>query len=908
MTSVWGGPAPQGADGNAQKTRRRAMGAEDRRKWSSFARQDVIASTMEQLANSKVYGVAIIGPRGVGKTTLAHAVEARLHSSTHVINLFGTGSGAEAPYGAFSLLMARLSEYQSESPTMILQKLTKLMAQDSQGRPTVIMLDDLPGVDTASTGVLIQLLLSGTAKLMVMARSLSELPDDLVWMIKDGLLASARLSDFTRAEVRMLLGRALQGSVAESVVSSLHNLSAGNPLALEALVRENLARGALRQHGGVWVLEGPEREATDNILVELVESRLARLPGPARTGLEKLALLRTAPFSVVMHALSPEVVSELEERGFLSVSSGLNGMVAFTEPYIAETLRGQLSRVDRALLFDEMAGILALDPATMDKQQLLAFAAWANDAGMALNPKVALAAAQAAVQYLDPQLALACTVQIRPGHLLGVQAAQIRSRAYNILANYTKAVASLQDVDAEALAALPLTAYASWAVDLAAALLWVPGGYARIEVLLANLSWRIDHADIDDDLKQAEKYLQLARFEFQVHRGEFAQVTQELTDCSQDPSDRKFRLNCASLLVLVFAVTGRELDAIDLYETISLEVEEHDLVLRMRDWNMHGLVLALTWTGQWRACESTLTAATELSSGLTQHRGAVMELALGIAYVYAGRGTQAADVLLVAAAQLEVRDTYNSLKLVYSALAFSFAQIDDAPNAHRYLAKAQGIDPCTLWVNRYMTEFFQLMALRWLDDPSAAAKLLASAESDIAKGRFSTASMSLFGATTYGKDGQFRLLEETSLKRQGPMAAVNVALARAHRTRNPSLALKAAEIARDLELAAVESRCLVVALELSRNAGEMGLCREAQRRLDLLMPQVPVLPLVPNNAAVPLTTRERQITALAARGMANREIAARIGVSIRTVEGHLYQVFAKMGITSRSELEQETKL
>ena len=42
--------------------------------------------------------------------------------------------------------------------------------------------------------------------------------------------------------------------------------------------------------------------------------------------------------------------------------------------------------------------------------------------------------------------------------------------------------------------------------------------------------------------------------------------------------------------------------------------------------------------------------------------------------------------------------------------------------------------------------------------------------------------------------------------------------------------------------------------------------------------------------------------ALAARGWSSRAIADELVLSVRTVESHLYRAFAKLGVTSRSEL------
>lgn len=102
------------------------------------------------------------------------------------------------------------------------------------------------------------------------------------------------------------------------------------------------------------------------------------------------------------------------------------------------------------------------------------------------------------------------------------------------------------------------------------------------------------------------------------------------------------------------------------------------------------------------------------------------------------------------------------------------------------------------------------------------------------------------------------------------------------------------------------------ALTAANRADGIRLCRAAGGDpLDQLIPLVisdtddlevagPLLASA--NKPDPLTSREHEIAALVADGLSNREIAARLIISKRTVDAHVEHIYAKLGISSRVQL------
>ncbi|MFI6744262.1 AAA family ATPase [Nonomuraea sp. NPDC050451] len=92
---------------------------------------------------------------------------------------------------------------------------------------------------------------------------------------------------------------------------------------------------------------------------------------------------------------------------------------------------------------------------------------------------------------------------------------------------------------------------------------------------------------------------------------------------------------------------------------------------------------------------------------------------------------------------------------------------------------------------------------------------------------------------------------------------------------------------------------LATALESFTRLGASGLAEEA--RGELRASGVATSP-TPADPLADLTAQQRLIVRLAAQGLRNREIADQLMLSPRTVSYHLYNVYPKLGVTSRNQL------
>jgi two-component system nitrate/nitrite response regulator NarL len=79
------------------------------------------------------------------------------------------------------------------------------------------------------------------------------------------------------------------------------------------------------------------------------------------------------------------------------------------------------------------------------------------------------------------------------------------------------------------------------------------------------------------------------------------------------------------------------------------------------------------------------------------------------------------------------------------------------------------------------------------------------------------------------------------------------------------------------------------------NSGQLQLLLDTLKRVEPIRP-------VASPGMTSLATRESQVANLVAEGLANKEIARRLGITTHTVSNYLFRIYNKLGISSRVEL------
>ncbi|WP_353898404.1 AAA family ATPase [Micromonospora harpali] len=317
----------------------------------------------------------------------------------------------------------------------------------------------------------------------------------------------------------------------------------------------------------------------------------------------------------------------------------------------------------------------------------------------------------------------------------------------------------------------------------------------------------------------------------------------------------------------------------------------------------------------WRAPALWIAARARLALGEPAEAAELVEAAVELAEDGQARAVLPWALLTAAELRTLADDDDGAVRLALEAVAATGDDDTSRPLAEQW-ATIVRID-----VGDVVADLETVVALRRVapvDPVSDGAWRCCAAAAALGENRFDEA------------DEQARAAEDVARATGLPMATVHARRARAmvHLARREAAAAaesaRAAarsaaaagarvEAARDMltEAAALAlggnragaATVLRVALDEFRDCGAVRYEREAARELRRLGRRTPLGP-VPTVAdqRLPLSDREWQIAELVAAGRTNRQIAATLLLSAKTVETHLTRIFGKLGITSRALL------
>ena len=211
------------------------------------------------------------------------------------------------------------------------------------------------------------------------------------------------------------------------------------------------------------------------------------------------------------------------------------------------------------------------------------------------------------------------------------------------------------------------------------------------------------------------------------------------------------------------------------------------------------------------------------------------------------------------------------------------------------------------WIYRGPAEYFSTLAKALVKPgPETITELLDHADREQREGRNSHELFFLSAAVQLGEVTAAPRLLAAARRCQGAFAEACSLLATGLMAENPEVLLAAGELARgfgnerfcrDAALAANEVATRTTNRTAARRALHMA--AESERKMNGQSP---------HKAAIArldcLTSRERDIVERVAAGASNRDIAQQLHISVRTVEGHLYQSYTKLQITGRDLLHQ----
>lgn len=835
------------------------------------------------------------GP-GVGKSALADAVAERLNGEVTVVRVHGSAALSSVPFGVLTPYTGDLSAEESVSQVAVLRSIWRYFEElrADGSAPVLLVLDDAHYLDDASAAVIADLIAAGWASVVAAARPRPGLPQPMSQLWFDGLAERVDLRPLDRHQVEEVLGRILDGTVPDATVDAIWNGTCGNPRILDALLHDAAEAGTLARRNGIWILVGPLPADGPRLSAVVAKDQLRR-PPEEQEALRLIALAGPISRMVIEETNGASVVRSLLDQQLIVETQVVPAELLLWNDLYARALRNTVS-VSRSLqLFEKTTA--RRDTAALQGKGRLRQTEWALEPGVAVPEPDLAAAAKDAVDRYSNRSAATLAARVHSPALAPVAHA-IQARALYNEGAYPDA-AELLDSCADSLAGHPqgpaavlLRACAHQAAGHAPA---QPGstpeagaidgaGWREALPLLLQLGDKAEPRALEDamDLLRALP-----------HPGPGYAAVIAVGD---------------ALLAQTLAAAGRAVDGLEAALMAAAGLPGlQDSLFFFPEFILGRLAASYVALGDWEAAEQEISSyAASHAAGAATFNGS-LQILRGYSMLRQGRMERAYQLLLPAVEALRLNDPLLLFRLGSALGFYAAARLGDAAQAKRL---EQDFKDATAGGPAYdlLASGYAAAGAEYLGrDGKGLASLHTLATAAEASGRKGTLLELLAVCWDLGDSSVIPQVQAVAGKVQGGWAeAMHTLAADWDRAGGDSLMETAAALEGTgfLNLAreayARASTVLDAEGERRRSRQAVAQRERCDHELGERFREGRFIAAAPS---VHLTRREQDIVELAVQGLTDREIAQRLMVSVRTVEGHLYRTYVKLGVRSREELE-----
>ena len=883
--------------------------------WLVTGRESIVADIIEVLqgqgelkpqgtipeAGDASMGVLLTGESGIGKNHLVAEAVKELTEDVYVMHLYASANLAKEPYGALAVFLWEESPEDVSSPVQVFAAIKRRLETMARGRKVCLLVDNASELDSHSSVILAQLARIGALRLVLTCGTFNLLPRELFILVKDGYIRRLSVEPFSFLEAVTALESQLDGRLSRLAARRLWKVSGGHPLYLGSLLYDMQKSGALVCRGGVWCLD-QSIVGEDRVPSELFANQLRRLSPGARRALEIVTLAGTIPINALLALVNCHDIDILQESGLIRID--LERTVTADSKLLARVVRSRVTAGRSSGLRDEVGAHMPTELHFSSAH--MGMTIWSLECGRPVDAETSLASAQRANDQMQPRLALRlldspCPSGARTAEKVRahVMLGQI-SDGHNVLKDYyasKQEEPTLDDWVGLLLAenSLLLMSQETW-----------PEAEANLEKLRSELypdAQKRKTLPTGTNVVALRNQLALATARSAWWIGNFSTVLDELGKCHLAAMHHgKDVLILGSQLSLALAAAGDMGRAEEIADVLWASLDQASpapaVALQSREHLFFSYLLAGrldTANEVARGFHDTAAEDVELQFGTT-----FADLALPLLAAVRGHGGECLSLLVPELAQLRIHDHQGALALALSAAAYASVQAGDCDSASRYLAELESSRATAPWLVERLGSYFELAAKGATGNyDSSVSQLMHLAKTDRENGLHHWEAMSLGLALRLGAvDVAERLLEAASQVVTGPCVFYR-ALAEGTLKQDAGLLALAAELAaeegNDAAVAdAAEAGLALGTLEADQERALAALLDITRRNMNISDRRA--------GGGQPLTARQLEIATLAAAGASNKEIAGSLHVSIRTVEGHLYQIFGKLCISDRADL------